>query len=139
MAAVYRLCWFRVADVCMSGDIGRLEGRSPKEFEVGDGPCIRPSKYILRSSVIGCVSKHKSIKMRCHEGMFCSEIEVFQQEKGYIQFYTCMLHNIRFIAETAKRQTRYGIILCICIYIERDRQTETDRQTERDTDKETEK
>ena len=34
--------------------------------------------------------------------MFCSEIEVFRQDKGHI------LHNKGFTVETGKRQTQYG-------------------------------
>ena len=31
--------------------------------------------------------KVRTIKKRCHEGMFCSEIEVFRQEKGHVTHY----------------------------------------------------
>src|SRR6218665_2950885 len=36
-------------------------GTVPPKFEVGDGPCIRPSN-ILRSSVVGCVRKYEKSK-----------------------------------------------------------------------------
>ena len=59
-------------------------GDAPQKIRGGgDGQCIR-SPNILRSSVIGCVSKYEPTKKRCHEGMFCSEIEVFWQEKGHM-------------------------------------------------------
>jgi len=44
----------------MGGDLGGW-GRSPPKFEVGDGPCIRPSN-ILRSSVIECEAKYELTK-----------------------------------------------------------------------------
>jgi len=31
-------------DVCMGGDLRGLGGRCPPNFEVGDGPCIRPPR-----------------------------------------------------------------------------------------------
>src|SRR6218665_1415105 len=57
-------------------------GTVPPKFEVGDGPCIRPPN-ISRSSVIGCVLKYERGKKRCHEIIFCSEIEVFRKEKDH--------------------------------------------------------
>ena len=69
----------------MGGDLGATGGTVPPKFEVGDGPCIRHPN-ILRSSVIGCVFKYERTKKRYHEGMFCSEIEIFRQEKGHICF-----------------------------------------------------
>src|SRR6218665_546431 len=36
-------------------------GTVPPKFEVGDGPCIRPSN-ILRSSVVGCVRTYEKSK-----------------------------------------------------------------------------
>ena len=63
----------------MGGDLWGTRGRSPKKFEVGDGPCIR-SPNILRS--MGCEAKYKLTKKRCQGGIFLSEIEVFGQENG---------------------------------------------------------
>src|SRR6218665_2742803 len=42
---------------------------------------MHPSPDILRSSVIGCVSKYEVTKKRCREGMFCSERD-FSARKG---------------------------------------------------------
>ena len=61
---------------CMGGDLGELGGRSPKKYEMGDCPYIRPSN-ILRSSVVGCVRKYELSK----RGVFY-EIEVFVVNKG---------------------------------------------------------
>src|SRR6218665_3861173 len=38
---------------------GRRLRDGPPKLEVGDGPCIRPSPNILRSSVVGCALKHE--------------------------------------------------------------------------------
>jgi len=72
----------------MGGDLWGL-GDGPPKFEVGYGPCIR-SPNISLSSVIGCVTKYELTKKRCHEGLFCSEVEVFRQEKGHI-LYICYI------------------------------------------------
>src|SRR6218665_1156371 len=44
---------------------------------------------ISRSSVIRCMAKCELTNKRCHEGMFCSEIEVFRQENGHICYIIC--------------------------------------------------
>src|SRR6218665_3483833 len=49
-------------------------GRSPRN--------LIPTPNILRSSVSGCVSKYKVSKNRCHQGIFCSETEVFLVKKA---------------------------------------------------------
>ena len=59
-------------------DENRNHGRRLRE-DWGDGP-----PKISKSSLIGCVAKYELTKKRCHEGMFCCEIEVFRQEKGNI-------------------------------------------------------
>src|SRR6218665_3606548 len=65
-----------------------------------DGQCIRPPKF---GEVVllqyGCVAKYEMTKKRCHEGMFCSEIEVLRQEKGHIIW----MHIIGF---TVKKQAK---------------------------------
>jgi len=43
------------------GDLGVTGGRSPKNFEVGAGPCIRLLN-ILRTIVIGCEEKYELTK-----------------------------------------------------------------------------
>jgi len=40
-------------------------------------------QYEPQSVIIGCVAKYELTKIRCDEGMFCSEIEVFRQEMGH--------------------------------------------------------
>ena len=54
---------------------GGLGGRSPKKFQVGDGPCIRPPN-VFRSSVVGCARKYEQGKKRCLQEDFCCEIVV---------------------------------------------------------------
>ena len=66
-----------------------------------DGP-----PNISRSSVIGCVAKYELTKKRCHEGMFCSEMEVFLPRKG-----SYMLYNMRFTVETRDSSIETGKIL----------------------------
>src|SRR6218665_1029862 len=57
-----------------------LGGRPPNKFEVGERPIRSPN--ILRSTVIGCEAKYELTKKRSQGEVFCSEIEVFGQEKG---------------------------------------------------------
>ena len=80
----------------MGGDLGGLGAVLPK-FEVGDGPCIRPSN-ISWSSVIGCVWKYELSKKSCHEGIFCSGIEVFRKKAICVIYYK--------ISDSKKRQKR---------------------------------
>jgi len=60
--------------------LGGLGGRPPNKFEVGERPIRSPN--ILRSTVIGCEAKYELTKKRSQGEIFCSEIEVFGQEKG---------------------------------------------------------
>ena len=65
----------------MGGDLGGL-GDGPPKFGVGTANAS-VSPNISRSSVIGCVWKYELSKKRCHEEIFCSEIEVFRKQKGH--------------------------------------------------------
>jgi len=42
---------------------------------------MHSSPNISRSSVIGCIAKYELTKKRCHEGMLCSETEVFGKKR----------------------------------------------------------
>src|SRR6218665_2606059 len=65
----------------MGGDLEGDWGDGPPKCQVGEGSCIHPN--ILRSTVIiGCVAKYELTK-KVSWGNFCSEIEVYRQEKGH--------------------------------------------------------
>jgi len=72
-------------------------GTVPQNLKWGDGPCIRPPSNILRNNVIRSVAKYELTKKRCQGGNFCSEIDVFRQEKG--------LRPICYILETDRKKT----------------------------------
>jgi len=63
----------------MGGDLGGTGGWSPSNFEVGDGPCIRPPN-ISRSGVTGCVAKYEHTKKGVMEELLC-EIEILRQKR----------------------------------------------------------
>ena len=85
----------------MSGDLGGTWRTVPPKFEVGDDPCIRLPN-ILRSSVIGCVWKYELSKERCHEGIFCSEIErIFLKKRSIYVIY--------HISDSKERQKTWKI------------------------------
>ena len=61
----------------MGGDLG---GAVPQKPEA-EGRPMHSSPNISRSSVIGCIAKYELTKKRCHEGMLCSETEVFGKKR----------------------------------------------------------
>src|SRR6218665_3915119 len=63
---------------------------------------MHSSPNILRSSVIGCVSKYEPTKRGVMKECFVLKQRFFGKKR------VILLHNIRFTAETGKRQTKYG-------------------------------
>src|SRR6218665_636595 len=63
---------------------------------------MHSSPNILRSSVIGCVSKYEPTKRGVMKKCFVLKQRFFGKKR------VILLHNIRFTAETGKRQTKYG-------------------------------
>jgi len=67
------------------GDLGGTGGTVLPQFEVGDGPCIRPPNILIsRPTVIGCEAKYELSKKRSQGGIFCSEFQV----GGWVQITT---------------------------------------------------
>ena len=84
----------------MDGYLGGLGGRFPQNLRWGRPMHPSTSCIISRSSVIGCVRKYELSKKRCNGEFFCSEIEVFRQERGHV---------ICRISDSGDRQkTKYG-------------------------------
>jgi len=80
---------------------------------LGNDPCIRPHN-ISRSTATGCVWKYKLSKKRRHQGIFCSEMEVFLVKRGVFLvkkgLYMLGLHLRVKTLKTGKRQKqrKYG-------------------------------
>src|SRR6218665_2605376 len=87
-------------DINIGGDLRGAGGKGPSKIGGGGRP-MHPSPNISRSNVIGCVVKYElNKKNRCHEGMFCFQIEVFRHKRVII----ICLHKMVFIVKTDKRQ-----------------------------------
>ena len=100
------------------GDVCETGGWSPqKNYEVGDGPCIR-SPNISRSSVIGCVSKHELIKKGVMEEFLLFWNRGFYQEKGVI-YVVYRISDSRDRQKTDKIQKSHQKLLALkwkCFY-----------------------
>src|SRR6218665_1636410 len=74
----------------MGGDLGGTEGTVTPNFEVGDGPCIRPPN-ISRSIVVGgCVRKYELSK----KGVIKDFFRGFSRQEKAI--YICHIDSVTF-------------------------------------------
>ena len=86
-ACLYRYaCPVVCVELCMYSRTETLGGLAdgPPNLRFGGGRPMYPSPNISRSSVIGCVTKYEVTIIEELFLIFCSEIEVFRQEKGHI-------------------------------------------------------
>jgi len=73
-------------DIAASNMGGDLGGTVPPKFEMGDGPCFRPSN-ISRNSVIGCVSKCELTKKGVMDEFFPLKWRFFVKKKVIYVMY----------------------------------------------------
>src|SRR6218665_2215924 len=82
----------------MGRDLGGL-GDGPPKFEVGGRP-MHPSpifREVVLSDACESTKYYELSKKGCHEGIFCSEIEVFHKEKDNICYISEVLIRKRAI------------------------------------------